>query len=121
MSANRLTRVRWTARILLSLTTAFWLWFGIGSAWTEGLGLLNWAIHLIIPGGLLLVTLFVAWRWSFGGGVLSALEGVLAMALILRAALVGRYPSGTALAMGLTLGLPLLLAGALLCIHPPAG
>jgi len=107
--------MRWAAWILLTLTTAFWLWFGMGSAWVEKLGLVNWVMHLILPGGLLLSTLLAAWRWSAVGGALSALEGFLAMAAILWAA-AGRYSRELALTMTLTLPLPLLVAGALLLL-----
>jgi len=35
------------ARILMIIAIVFWLWFGIGSAYVEGAGPLNWLTHIL--------------------------------------------------------------------------
>ena len=98
------------------IAIVFWLWFGIGSAYTEGMGLLNWVMHILVPGGIFILSTLVAWRWSAIGGVLLLLEGTVALGFILRAFLWGRFTASTLMLMCLTLALPPLAAGILLIL-----
>jgi hypothetical protein len=63
----------WT---LIVLVTAFWLWFGIASAAAERLGGINWLGHIVVPGGVLVVTALIAWRWPVAGAALLIAEGL---------------------------------------------
>jgi len=72
-----MTRVRYawqrsTARVLMIIAIAFWLWFGIGSAYVERARPLNWLMHSPVPGGTLILSLstLVAWRWEGIGGLM---------------------------------------------------
>jgi hypothetical protein len=107
---------RSTARILMIIAIVFWLWFGIGSAYIEGMGLLNWVMHILVPGGIFILSTLVAWRWPAIGGVLLVLEGTAALGFIVRAFLWGRFTASTLALMCLTLGLPPLAAGILFLI-----
>jgi hypothetical protein len=102
-----------TARILMIIAIVFWLWFGIGSAYVERAGLFNWLMHILVPGGIFILSTLVAWRWQGIGGTLLVLEGIAALGFIVRAFLWGRFTTSTLILMGLTLGLPPLAAGIL--------
>ncbi|TEU22657.1 MAG: hypothetical protein E3J21_00085 [Anaerolineales bacterium] len=103
------------ARILMIIAIVFWLWFGIGigSAYVEGAGPLNWLMHILVPGGIFILSTLVAWRWPGIGGTLLVLEGIAALGFIVRAFLWGRFTTSTLTLMCLTLGLPPLVAGIL--------
>jgi hypothetical protein len=91
---------------------AFWLWFGVASAASERLGPVNWALHLLVPGGLLLASLLVALRWKLAGGTLLLVEGlsvVVAYPLLVG----GRFPVTTIALVLLTMGLPPVASGTL--------
>jgi hypothetical protein len=105
--------MRFVARVLMIIAIVFWLWFGIGSAYVEGLGLVNWVLHILVPGGIFLLSALVAWRWQGPGGALLVVEGILASGFIVRTFLWGRFTVSTLILMGLTLGLPPLAAGIL--------
>ena len=104
---------RLTARILMIIAIVFWLWFGIGSAYVERSGPLNWLMHILVPGGIFILSTLVAWRWQGIGGALLVLEGIAALGFIVRAFLWGRFTTSTLTLMCLTLGLPPLAAGIL--------
>jgi hypothetical protein len=112
--------MRATALTLLALGTAFWLWFGAASAWGEGLGIGNWVAHLLVPGGVLLATLLVAWRWPVAGGGLLLLEGTF-IAVGYPILVAGRFPWTTVLFVPLTMAAPPLAAGALLLFDERRG
>ena len=95
------------------IAIVFWLWFGIGSAYVEGAGPVNWLMHILVPGGIFTLSTLVAWRWPGIGGTLLALEGIVALGFIVRAFLWGRFTASTLTLMCLTLGLPPLAAGIL--------
>ena len=101
------------ARILMIIAIVFWLWFGIGSAYIEGAGALNWLMHILVPGGIFILSTLVAWRWPGIGGTLLVLEGIVALGFIVRAFLWGRFTTSTLTLRCLTLGLPPLAAGIL--------
>lgn len=109
---------RSTARVLMIIAIAFWLWFGIGSAYVERARPLNWLMHTPVPGGIFILSLstLVAWRCEGIGGALLALEGIAALGFIVRAFLLGSFTTSTLLLMCLTLGLPPLAAGILFLI-----
>jgi hypothetical protein len=102
-----------TAQILMIIAIVFWLWFGIGSAYVERAGPVNWLIHILVPGGIFILSTLVAWRWPAIGGTLLMLEGITALGFIVRAFLQGRFTASTLTLMCLTLGLPPLAAGIL--------
>lgn len=107
---------RSSARVLMVIAIVFWLWFGIGSAYTENAGLFNWLMHILMPGGVFILSALVTWRWEGIGGVLLVLEGLVALGFIVHAFLGGRFTASTLLLMCLTLGLPPLAAGILFLI-----
>jgi hypothetical protein len=102
-----------TARVLMIIAIVFWLWFGIGSAYVERAGPVNWLMHILVPGGIFVLSTLVAWRWPAIGGTLLLLEGIAALGFIVRAFLWGRFTPSTLTLMCLTLGLPPLAAGIL--------
>lgn len=109
-------RQRSTARVLMIIAIVFWLWFGIGSAYAENTGLFNWLMHILVPGGIFILSTPVAWRWEGVGGALLALEGLAALSFIARAFLLGSFTTSTLVLMCLTLGLPPLAAGILFLV-----
>ena len=104
------------ARVLMIIATVFWLWFGIGSAYVENAGPFNWLMHVLVPGGIFILSMLVAWRWEAIGGALLVLEGLAALGFIVRAFVRGSFTASTLLLMCLTLGLPPLAAGILFLI-----
>jgi len=107
------TRLRSTAQVLMIITIVFWLWFGIGSAYAENAGLFNWLMHILVPGGVFILSTLVAWRWEGIGGTLLVLEGLAALSFIVRAFLLANFTASGLVLMCLTLGLPPLAAGTL--------
>jgi len=107
------TRLRSTAQVLMIITIVFWLWFGIGSAYAENAGLFNWLMHILVPGGIFILSTLVAWRWEGIGGTLLVLEGLAALSFIVRAFLLANFTASGLVLMCLTLGLPPLAAGTL--------
>ena len=106
-----------TAWILMIIAIVFWLWFGIGSAYVERAGPVNWLMHILVPGGIFVLSTLVAWRWPGIGGTLLVLEGIVALGFIVRAFLWGRFTASTLTLMCLTLGLPPLAAGILFLLN----
>jgi len=98
---------------LAALCTAFWLWFGVASAMAERLGATSSVLHLVVPGGILLLTILLAWKWEALGGALLIAEGlVVCVGYPIFAS--GRFPIFTVVMMLLTLALPPIVAGFLL-------
>ena len=116
MTMVRYTWQRSAALVLMIIAVVFWLWFGIGSAYVEKAGLFNWLMHILVPGGVFILSTLVAWRWEGIGGALLALEGLAALSFIGRGFLQGRFTTSTLMLMCLTLGLPPLAAGVLFVI-----
>lgn len=104
---------RWAAWTLIVLVTAFWLWFGIASAAAEHLGAMNWLGHLVVPGGVFIVTALVAWRWPVAGAVLLIAEGLF-VAVGYPVTFGRRFPIITTVMVLLTMAAPPIAAGALL-------
>ena len=104
------------ARVLMTITIVFWLWFGIGSAYAENAGLFNWLMHILVPGGIFILSTLVAWRWEGIAGALLALEGLSALSFIVRAFLLENLTASGLMLMCLTLGLPPLAAGILFLV-----
>ena len=98
---------------LIAIAIVFWVWFGIGSAHVERGGPLNWLMHVLMPGGIFLLTALVASHWRVAGGALFALEGIVALGFVSSAFLRGDFTASTLILMCLTLSLPPLAAGAL--------
>jgi len=106
-------RMAWT---LIVIAIVFWLWFGIGSAYVEKGGAFNWLMHILVPGGVFILSALAAWRWERIGGGLLLLEGIVALGFIVRAFLLGRLTASSMMLMCLTLALPPLTAGTLLLL-----
>lgn len=109
MNARLMRRI---ASLVMLAVVAFWLWFGIASAWGERLGIGNWVAHLLVPGGILLGSLVLAWRWPAAGGVVLALAGLLVcVGYPLTAG--QRFPVETSIFVVALMGVPPLVAGLL--------
>ena len=110
MSPGWMRPLAWT---LIVLATGFWLWFGIASAAAERLGAMNWLGHIVVPGGVLVVTALLAWRWPVAGAALLIAEGVF-VAVGYPLTFGRRFPPFTSVMVLLTMAAPPILAGALL-------
>ena len=108
---------RSTARVLMIIAIVFWLWFGIGSTYVDRAGPFNWLVHILLPGGMFILSTLVAWRWEGIGGALLVLEGFVALGFIVRAFLWGSFTASTLTLMCLTLGFPPLAAGILFLLY----
>jgi hypothetical protein len=107
---------------IIVLVTAFWLWFGIASAAAERLGPMNWLGHLVVPGGVLVVTALVAWRWPIVGASLLIAEGLF-VAVAYPLTFGRRFPAFTTVMVLLTMAAPPVIAGSLLIVgrwHRPS-
>jgi hypothetical protein len=112
MSPRWIRPLAWT---VILLVTAFWLWFGIASAVAERLGALNWIGHIVVPGGILVVTALVAWRWPIAGASLLIAEGLF-VAIAYPLTFGRRFPLFTTVMVWLTMALPSMMAGVLLLV-----
>ena len=113
MKAMILRRLRIAARSIVIVLALVWLWFGITSAWEEGTAL-SWILHLLLPGGLLLLTVAISLRWERLAALLLIAEGVFFTTWVAWSASISEVTGwGLAVLLGL-LGGPLLVAGALL-------
>lgn len=113
MEDTVLRRLRVVARSIVIVLILVWLWFGISSAWSEG-GWVNWVLHLLIPGGILLITLLVAIKWEAVGASLLIGEGVFLSIWVLWSASISTTGLGVIVFLLCILGLPLTIAGGLL-------
>jgi len=108
---------RRAALILVIVAIVFWLWFGIGSAIvTEGTAF-DWFMYIMMPGGIFILSAMIAWMWNRIGGVILALEGLLALIFVISAFIQEQYTTSTFLLMILTLCLPPLISGILFLIY----
>jgi len=98
---------------MVIIAIVFWLWFGIGSAYVERAGPFNWLMHILVPGGIFVLSALLAWRWEAIGGALLVSEGVVALAFIVTTFIAGRFTTSTLVLMSITLALPPLAAGVL--------
>ena len=113
MGERILRRLRIVARSIVIVLSLVWLWFGISSAWHEG-NVLSWALHLLLPGGILLLTLVISLKWERLGGLLFVAEGVFFTTWVLWSASVSAVEGwGLTVLLGI-LGVPLLIVGGLL-------
>lgn len=108
--------LRLLAWMLALIAIGFWLWFGIGSAYVEQLGSINWVIHILVPGGIFLLSALVAWRWEGLGGALFVLEGLIALGFVVFAFVWRDSPLLTTILLGVTLVLLPLAAGVLFLV-----
>jgi len=115
-----MARWAWQRRVaatLMVVAIVFWLWFGIGSAYVEQLGLMNWVMHIVVPGGVFILSTALAWRLEAPGGAVLSVEGLIALAFVTRAYLSGNFDLSSWILMCLTLSLPPLAAGAFFLLH----
>ena len=117
MTSIQLAWQRRAALILMVVAIVFWMWFGIGSAYVEQLGPFNWVTHIVVPGGMFILSLLLAWHREAPGGAVLVVEGILAMAFVSRAFLSGQFTTSTFVLMCLTLALPPVAAGILFLVH----
>jgi hypothetical protein len=108
---------RRVAAILMVVAIVFWLWFGIGSAYVERLGPINWVMHIVLPGGVFILSTALAWRLGAPGGTVLCIEGLVALAFVTRAYGAGNFDLSSWILMCLTLALPPLAAGVLFLLH----
>ena len=111
MSQTTRFRLRVAAKVLMAVAIAFWLWFGIGSAFGEELGWVNWLMHIFVPAGLFMLTTLAALRWVGIGATLLTLEGVLATAFVMRGYHTSRYGPSTVALLLVSRAFPPLAAG----------
>lgn len=113
MKEKILRRLRVAARSIVIVISLVWLWFGITAAWEEGTAL-SWILHLLLPGGMLLITAAISLKWERAGALLLVAEGVFFTTWVLWSASISEVTEwGLAVLLGI-LGVPLLIAGALL-------
>jgi hypothetical protein len=94
------TAMRWIARALLAIWTAFWLWFNVASM----IGETDGQIHHLRMALITLGVAIAAWRWPRAGGAVLMLAGVLAALA---------FPNVAAISL---LALPAVVVGALLML-----
>jgi len=70
---------RFIAWVIILVWAAFWIFFNIASGFGEiaELGLTAFAMHLIMP-LIILVLLWVCWRWELIGGILMLAAAIFA-------------------------------------------
>lgn len=113
MKAMILRRLRVAARSIVIVLALVWLWFGVTAAWEEG-KVLSWVLHLLLPGGVLLITLALSLKWERLGGLLFIAEGVFFTTWVVWSASISEVTEwGLVVLLGI-LGVPLLITGALL-------
>jgi hypothetical protein len=104
---------RKVAWILVIVAIVFWLWFGIGSAMVEEGGWFNWLMHILIPGGIFILSALITLRWQRVGGAVLSIMGVTAIAMSLIGFIRGATALATMIMMLLTLSFPPLISGML--------
>jgi hypothetical protein len=107
---------RKVAWILVIVAIVFWLWFGIGSAMVEEGGWFNWLMHILIPGGIFILSALIALRWQRVGGAVLSIMGVTAIAMSLIGFIRGATALATMIMMLLTLSFPPLISGMLFLV-----
>ncbi len=108
-------RINWMRLIARSLAVAwggFWVWFGLASGISEGIGFMGTLIHTAMPGLILLASAFFAWRWERTGGALLVVEGLIITAAY-PLSFGPRFPLATVIFVLLTMALPPIAAGVL--------
>lgn len=104
--------LRWTGRLLALAVAIFWLWWGVGSAYVEGLTWFSLLAHCV-PGLLILIGSLVAWKRERTGGIFLVGIVLLVTAFLLWAILFRGGDRQMAAIVWLTMALPPLLAGVL--------
>jgi hypothetical protein len=107
---------RKVAWILVIVAIVFWLWFGIGSAMVEEGGWFNWLMHILIPGGIFILSALITLRWQQVGGVALTIMGVIAIAMSLIGFIRGTTALAAMIMMLLTLSFPPLISGILFLV-----
>ena len=116
MSENTTRWMLGIARTLALLWGAWWTFFGVASAFGEGLNAVGILVHTSVPGLIFLGSAAIAWRWEMAGGILLLLEGLVVCGgypLLTWS----RFPTATIAFVLLTMGLPPLAAGVLFLVH----
>jgi hypothetical protein len=101
------------ALVLALLWAAWWIFFGLASGIGEGMSLGGILIHAALPGGIMLISVAVAWMWKLVGGELLVLEGIIVL-IGYPIMVSNRFGLRTIVFVMLTMALPPLLAGILL-------
>ncbi len=116
MNAARRPILLYIARAVAFVWAAFWLLFGIAAGVEEGLRLTGLIMHVLFPGVLFLMIALFAWRWPVHGSIVLMLCG-LAVLVLYPLEMRGAASLSTMIFVVLTMGVPPLLAGALMFIH----
>jgi hypothetical protein len=94
--------------------SAWWLYFGVTRGSSQGLDVLGALLHTALPGVVFLVSMAIAWRWRFAGGVLLVIEGLF---ISIFGPMIFKHCSFMSVALLLLTGsLPLLASGILLIL-----
>jgi hypothetical protein len=107
------------ALVLALLWALWWTFFGFASGVGEGLSLVGVFVHAALPGGVMLISVAVAWLWRLVGGVLLVVEGIIVL-VGYPIMVSNRFGLRTIVFVLLTMALPPLLAGILLLIDSKA-
>lgn len=102
---------RFTARTILVLWAAFWIWFGVASALSEGLPTAGIVAHAALPGLLFAAIALLAWRSERAAGIL--LLAIAGMILLAYDSMMGQNGLLFVLEVGSILAGPPALAGLL--------
>ena len=103
----------YAGRALALSWAGFWLWFGVASGIGEKEGVANFVIHTLVPGGIGMLTVLIAWRWTGVGGALLVAEGLFIMLAMAFGRLIPNSVPRAALLLTI-LALPPFVAGLLL-------
>jgi len=105
--------LRYAGRTAALLWALLWVFFGAASGFGEGESLGGIFLHTLMPGMVFLISALVAWKWEIFGGVLLVAEGLV---VLIRYPFMARgFPPATIAFVLLTMALPPMLAGLLIC------
>ena len=102
------------------LWTGWWLFFGVASEIGEREGFTNLIVHLMMPGGIALITTWIAFRWQTTGGFMLLAEGML-LSCVLALGALNPADAATAAFLVVTLIVPPIISGLLFLGGIPEG
>jgi hypothetical protein len=112
----RINWLLWIARLLALLWGGFWIWYGVASGISEGVGVIGTLRYAAMPGLILLASALFAWKYARTGGFLLIIEGLI-IAITYPLIFGSRFPLMTVLLVLLTMATPPILAGLMFLIH----
>ena len=111
-------RIRWLRFISRSLALAwaiFWVWFGLASGISEGIGFLGTVMHAAFPGLIFLLSALIPWRFPRTGGIILIIEGIIIT--VAYPIMFDRFPLTTVIFVLLTMAVPPILSGILFVLE----